>query len=208
MSRFLDKIDHLVYAVTDLEVGMREMQKLFGVAPALGGHHPDFGTHNALLGLGDKTYLEVIAINTSLPCPDRGWPFGLSANQESRLQTWALKLELSQPSLLTSLFGNVSDGSRLTKSGKLLSWKLTDPWLMPFDGVLPFLIDWGDTEHPAVDLPQVGVVDNIRVNHPGAGEVRAVMDAMDLDNDFIQYGESVGIIAEIRQEDGKIITLK
>ena len=208
MRDFLSSIDHLVYTVDDLQQGLEYMEGLFGVAPALGGHHPDFGTYNALLGLGPESYLEIIAIDKSLPRPGQGWPFGLSEYQVSGFQTWAIKSDLSDSSLIPSIFGTILKGSRRTNSGKLLSWKLTDPWLMPLDGVIPFLIDWGETEHPAVDLPQAGILEDIHVKHPGATEVQSTLQVLDLDSNFVQYGDRVEMKALIRLGNGKLVSLQ
>ncbi len=208
MRELLSEIDHLVYVVSDLQQGMKHMEDLFGVAPSPGGHHPDFGTHNALLGLGPETYLEIIAIDPSLSRPAQSWPFGLSEKQKSKLQTWAVKSVLSRASLVPPVFGVVSQGSRQTRSGKLLSWKLTDPWLMGYDGLIPFLIDWGQTEHPATDLPQVGSIEGIQMKHSRAEEVRSSLEVLDIDADFVQASERVEMRALIRQTDGKLITLQ
>ena len=54
-----DTIDHLVYACANLERGMDEIEAQLGTRPVRGGRHPKFGTHNALLGLGDGVYLEI-----------------------------------------------------------------------------------------------------------------------------------------------------
>lgn len=201
------EIDHLVYGVSDLAAGIRTIEDLLGVAPIPGGHHPDFGTHNALLGLGEKTYLEIIAIDQFLLRPVQGWPFGLAPNQEAGLQSWAIKYPLDKPSLIPAIFGKVREGSRLTNAGISLSWKLTDPWLMRYDGVLPFLIDWGETEHPAVRLPQAGVIDHMIINHPRVGEVKNILKEMDMDIDFGQSDKTIEIRVTIRKEDGVLIEL-
>lgn len=41
-------IDHLVMIFTRLEDGMDAIERLTGVRPAYGGHHPGLGTHNVM----------------------------------------------------------------------------------------------------------------------------------------------------------------
>ena len=54
-------VDHLVYAVPDLDSGSAQIEKLLGVKPMVGGQHPGRGTRNALVGLGPMVYLEILA---------------------------------------------------------------------------------------------------------------------------------------------------
>jgi hypothetical protein len=173
-------IDHIVYAVPDLEAGMAEIERLLGQRPVTGGRHPDFGTHNALLSLGPSTYLEIIAPDPTLAVPDQGLAFGITADQAPGLLTWALRVEgieivADQARAAGVAVGPVQAGSREKPDGTVLSWRLSSPDAMPFDGAIPFLINWGSTVHPASTAPHGGELKSIRIEHPKADEVRTAL---------------------------------
>lgn len=67
----LGGIDHLVILVSDLETAIESYRgQGFTVAP--GGRHPT-GTHNALIGLADGSYLELLAFHEPKP-ESKWWP--------------------------------------------------------------------------------------------------------------------------------------
>jgi hypothetical protein len=72
MARF----DHLVVAAASLASGAAWLERRLGVPLQPGGQHSAMGTHNRLLRLGADSYLELIAIDPSLPAPVR--PAGLA----------------------------------------------------------------------------------------------------------------------------------
>ena len=68
------ELDHLVVAGATLAQAIEYVADLTGVAPRPGGQHTAMGTHNALVRLGGRVYLELIAIDPGLPRPARPLP--------------------------------------------------------------------------------------------------------------------------------------
>lgn len=60
-DEFPSLLDHIILGCNDLDAGIRFVQERIGVRAAPGGVHPDRGTANALLSLGDRHYLEIMA---------------------------------------------------------------------------------------------------------------------------------------------------
>lgn len=154
-------IDHLVLAVPDLEAAIADFQRAHGIRPAIGGRHEGLGTHNALVSFG-ASYLELIAPDPTQPNPDGPRPFGVDDIDGVTLVTWAVRPDPALGETIETLIascgaaghdpGPAFDMSRRTPDDDLLRWRLTLP-TMACDGLIPFLIDWGDTPHPAVGAP-------------------------------------------------------
>jgi hypothetical protein len=177
-------LDHLVLATDDLESTVAAFEVATGVAPAVGGRHVGLGTRNYLVGFGPTAYLEIIGPDLEQPEVEPGsMPFGVGELRGSRLVTWAvhpvdLEASLTAAREAGADLGEIRPMSRATPAGDVLSWRLASTHPAPFDGLVPFLIDWGSTRHPAESvLPQVSLL-NFTAAHPDPPAVLAALRAI------------------------------
>lgn len=181
-------IDHMVYAVFDLDEAIDRFETLLGVRPIFSGHHTTFGTKNALINLTDGAYLELLAIdssNTSV-IPPR-W-MGMDVLTKPRITRWALKANdfKDDSRILTEYqteMGQIVGGSRNTDKGKLLQWNLTLPLAHPEVELMPFIIDWGKSEtHPTHELPEMDCkLLEISATHPYPEIFTKAFEKLDID---------------------------
>src|SRR6516225_5696846 len=73
-AALLARVDHLVYATPDLNLGIDRIEKLTGVRATPGGQHPGRGTRNALPALGPSSDLGILGPDPEQPNP-RGLVF-------------------------------------------------------------------------------------------------------------------------------------
>ncbi|MEP6495792.1 MAG: VOC family protein [bacterium] len=185
MDILVNALDHLVYATPDLEATVAELEERLGVRAALGGRHPGRGTRNALIALSDFSYLEVVGPDPSQSgTPNPRW-FGVDTLTAPRLVTWAAKSDdidaaAARAARRGVLLGPIASGSRQRADGVVLSWRFTDPGVMVEDGLVPFLIDWGTSPHPAASAPRGAVLRLLRAEHPDPERLGRALAALDL----------------------------
>ena len=128
----LSRVDHLVYATRDLNVGIDRLEQLLGVRAVSGGPHPGGGTRNALIALGPTTYLEIVGRDPEQPEPKSPRPFGIDHITEPKLVAWvangtALEQLVLQATRAGVKLGEVIPGNRQRPDGVLLAWRYTNP---------------------------------------------------------------------------------
>ena len=204
----LIRVDHLVYAATDLERGIGDTEELLGVRASRGGRHPQWGTCNALFALGERSYLEIIAPDPTLAAPAGGRPFGLDSGASSRLVAWAARGSgldgiVARAAGRGVALGAVQVGSRRAPGGALLEWRLTDLRHVLAGGVVPFFIDWGTAPHPALRAPTGATLAALRIEHPDVARVLGMLHALECKLP-VSSGRSPAIVAEIDCPRGRV----
>ncbi|HET9837535.1 MAG TPA: VOC family protein [Candidatus Angelobacter sp.] len=182
-------LDHIILGCNELEGGIRFVEERTGVRAALGGVHPDRGTSNALLSLGDRHYLEIIA-----PDPNAKAVQAWAARQlgvlkglaNPRLIGWAV-----HPNDIEGLARKLREsglqilgpwpGSRTRADGRIVTWKsfsLADDR----NGLLPFFIEWGkDSVHPSSDAPAGCQIERFAITDPDTAELSKALRRIEVD---------------------------
>jgi hypothetical protein len=190
-------LDHLVYATPDLEATCRELESRFGVRASAGGQHAGRGTHNALISIGAKAYLEIIAPDPLQPEIRPVW-FGVDQLTAPKLITWAVRID-DPESFVKEIspnanVGAVRSGSRKTPEGVTLSWRLTEPQLVQGVGLIPFLIEWNSRQHPADSAITGPRLVDLRIEHPEPALIRKQLSSLRL-TVAIEQGSSPALVA-------------
>lgn len=174
----LPVLDHLAIAARSLDEA-RAVEAVLGVPLEPGGKHAAMGTHNRLLSLGPGEYLEVIAIDPDAPAPGRPRWFALDGfDGPPAPRAWIARSEDLGAALAAAPVGI---GAPMGFQRDALRWTMAVPetGVLPFGGVFPALIGWGDTPHPAGRLVDRGVrLAGVEVVHPDSAALRGALAAV------------------------------
>jgi hypothetical protein len=207
MTPLFSILDHLVYAAPDLDAAIEQVAQLLGVRAAIGGQHPGWGTKNALLALGPKSYLEIMGPDPDQPEPKQPRPFGMDTMSKPRLVSWVARTD-NIASVIDSAkqqsldLGELLSKSRRKPDGSELKWTMTDLTKSRLDGMIPYFINWGDSAHPAESSPKGCRLVKLDLTHPDFQRVNEVLKYLGLD---IQARRgAVGLKATIESPWGQV----
>jgi hypothetical protein len=204
-------LDHVVYAVPDLDRAAADFARRTGLEPARGGSHPGLGTANVLVGLGGAQYLELIGPDPAQSAPDGGRWFLVDRIEAARVVTWAVRTDDIDAAVTGARANGYDPGppqemSRATPTGEQLRWRLTPPRPEIAHGLVPFLIDWGPTPHPTTrELPRATLV-SLTGTHPEPARVGAELTALGADL-RVDAGDVASLILTIETPRG-LVTLR
>jgi hypothetical protein len=108
--------------------------------------------------------------------------------------------------------GDVLPMSRQRLDGVVIEWNLT-LGALPENGVLPFFIDWGRTEHPTHGLQVGGTLTRLGLYHPQPRTIDMMLSAVSDESVLgdeesliaLNYADHPAINAEILTANGPIV---
>ncbi len=203
-------VDHVLLGTSDLDCGIAWLEERVGLRAQVGGVHPGVGTRNALLSLGNRQYLEVIAPDPAQA--NLNFPIDLRSLEKPRLVTWAVRT----PDLLAverdaraAGFDQIlfRDGARTTLDGINLAWKTLrvgnnfgEAEVEP----LPFFIEWSpESAHPAETSPKGCELASVTFEHLDASTFGEALSRLGLKAD-VRQGPDVRVLVSVRSPKGTI----
>jgi len=196
------RLDHIAVAAETLEEGRAWVEERLGVALQPGGQHAHFGTHNALLGLEDGLYLEVIAVDPgAAPLGYARW-FDLDRfTGAPRMQNW-----ICASDDLAAMVAQFPDaGTPVDLARGDLRWQMAVPQggVLPFDNVFPALMQWQCDDHPAGRLAPSGCgLERLVLRHPQADALRGALAPVLKDARVVFETGAPALTAEMRTPAG------
>jgi len=176
------KLDHIMLGAPDLDRAVAAFLWATNVAPIRGGMHPGRGTQNALVSLGDGTYLEIIAPSKEKTDDELvsmlrkldgltpvGWALRVSDAGAVRAELLKQNIEVTP----------LEPGSRITPTGERLSWMTFD--VEGFESA-PFFVEWDKTSrHPSTTSPGGCTIKTFSVADPRGAELLSALRAIGAD---------------------------
>jgi hypothetical protein len=203
----MHELDHLLWEEFRLEDGEERFAELTGVRPAFGGTHPDRGTHNSLLSLGQGKYLKLIA-----PDPEQAnskFSQQAPANFTPRLFAFAVRTyDLNFVEMLIQKAGlevsGLYDVSRQSPSGEMLNWRSIFVGGHLFGNFMPFFTQCGDMTHPSETSPKGCELLEFSVGHPDNETLSSFYKTLQVNVPVFQ-SEHPELIAVLSTPKGKVI---
>jgi catechol 2,3-dioxygenase-like lactoylglutathione lyase family enzyme len=190
----INRFDHLVIGVRDLEGASRLYRDALGLDVRAGGRHTGRGTHNAIVRFG-LDYLELISLYDEAEAEN----FGRSdlvkflRDHAGGLVGYVMATtDIEAEAACIVAAGLQVQGpfamERARPDGTRLSWRLVVPGGAPFRRPWPFLIQWDQSDADRLAQEQPG-------NHPlGVTRVKGVAVAVrDLDHARDLYVRQLGL---------------
>ena len=144
------RLDHVVYAVRDLDEAAVRFRETFGLDSTEGGRHERWGTANRIVPLGDQ-YVELVAAVDETAAARTGFGRGVLERASGGGGWFTIAAVAEDLDAVAARLGlEIGSGSRTRPDGEVFRWRsagLDDPRREPW---MPFFLAWDskDELHP------------------------------------------------------------
>jgi hypothetical protein len=199
------RIDHIVWYCADLDQGRRFFSTCMDAAPVYGGIHPGEGTRNALVSLGDQTYVEILGRDPEQP--ESSLEGEVRQLRGAGIYHWAagdadledLRARAAEAGLDGS---DLATGGRTLPNGGWLGWRWFCLKNHGFGSLVPFFIDWMDSAHPGKTAPRGGRVVGVEAFTPDPVRLESIYRVLGLEIPVTQSASS-GLAVTIASNRGQ-----
>ncbi len=220
MNAISTQLDHIVIAAQTLDEGRTWAREMLGVESVQGGKHDGLATHNTLLKLDARRYLEIIAIdpdaNPAVPNFSR-W-FGLDTDElrehikhGPRLAAWVARCTGASDAI-EQLAKTPDYAANTVRAASRADFR----WRFAFTadgtrieaGTLPHLIQWDCEVHPCDRLPESGVsLTALMLGAPEPERLTAMLETLRLADARVQVGQStaLNLVAMMQTPRGSVV---
>jgi hypothetical protein len=139
------RLDHVAYAVPDLDEAAVRFREEFGLDSTEGGRHERWGTANRIVPLGDQ-YLELVAAVDQPTAAETAFGRGVLERAGGGGGWFTIAAVADDLDAVASRLGlGVGSGSRMRSDGRTVRWRMAgvdDPRREPW---MPFFLAWDVT---------------------------------------------------------------
>lgn len=180
------QLDHITIIAPSLAEGVAYVGEQLGIDVPFGRQHPDMGTHNHLLRLGESVYLEIIAIDAAASRPVRPRWFGLDDeagvrkawDEGLRLRGWVARTD-DMDAVLARHEDALGRKVRFSSAKGDFLFAIPDDGSLPSGGVAPSVIDrLGKPPSVATMFDAAAKLQTLIIEHPEPDQVAALYAAL------------------------------
>lgn len=136
------RIDHVVYAVRDLDRAAERFRDELGLGSVAGGRHAGWGTGNRIVPLGEQ-YVELISVVDRDEAAGSGFGRTMLAFLEGGDRPWTIVCRTDElDAIATRLDLEVTEGSRTRPDGQVVAWRAAGFEDPRRELHMPFFIEW------------------------------------------------------------------
>lgn len=170
-------LDHVIWAVPDLEDYVERFEKLTSIKPVYGGEHTNGTTANYLVSLGPCTYLEIVGPQPGVTPEMLGDGAAMFAREHVAGFAFGADLDNLTEELAGLTLGERREGGRNKPDGSALSWvtaSLSDFNFGP--DKFQFVINWTSEPHPATTAAEGGEIMRLTIANPQVTGLREIVE--------------------------------